>query len=345
MTERSEVMQRLSLPVVEAAQVRLGNLLLAKSEVLLPIPPGKASGAGIAIKGLFDNRPALLWVPEGTFRAIAPETSGLESIEGLPDPLLAALAEVSLRKVLKAYANELGHMLRISEAAVEDAPQAFGIGLRVGATAEPTVLQVDDAAMAEIAERLASQPDLAPLPGSETMPVSLAIETASLAVTLGELRTLGAADVLLLAAGTDPADLRLTQQPGGRVLATVRITDDGLVVQGVLGAEMADENDDAPPPEGTLEGDAEETSTDIDDPGPALDVDALDVTLSFSIGSVELSVAELRALQKGYIFEPEAPLASPVRIYAGRRAVGEGELVELDGRVGVRVLRLTGTRA
>lgn len=344
MTEHSEAVHRLTLPAVRAVHARLGNLLLTKSELLLPVPPGKASGAGVAITGLFDNRPALLWVSEGTFRAVAPEVSGLENLKALPAPLLAALAETSLRKVLKAYASELGHMFRISEVAVEEAPQSFGIGLRVGATAEPPTLHLDDGAAAEIVEMLSGQRDLAAVPGAGTTPIALAIETTSLDVRLHELRALGPGDVLLLAAGTDPADLRLTQRPGGRALATLRMTDDGLVLQGVLGADMADEDDDAPPEE-TVEGSAEEVADDIDDPGVALEVDGLDVTLSFSIGSVELSVSELRALQKGYIFELEAPLASPVRIYAGRRAVGEGELVELDGRVGVRVLRLTGAQS
>lgn len=74
-------------------------------------------------------------------------------------------------------------------------------------------------------------------------------------------------------------------------------------------------------------------------------LDALPVRLSFDLGDVALTVAQLRALQAGQTLDLGHPLAGAVRIRANGALVGEGDLVEIDGQLGVSIRNLFGNGA
>jgi len=87
-------------------------------------------------------------------------------------------------------------------------------------------------------------------------------------------------------------------------------------------------------------------STDLpiaDDPRDAaeLPIDrlgALEVTLRFEVGDLQLSLGELKNLRAGHVFELGQPLnRSPVRILAHGNLLGKGTLVAVGDRLGVRV--------
>ncbi|WP_222564105.1 type III secretion system cytoplasmic ring protein SctQ [Novilysobacter antarcticus] len=77
----------------------------------------------------------------------------------------------------------------------------------------------------------------------------------------------------------------------------------------------------------------------VDAPAGGEGIEQLPVQLRFELGEVELSIAELSALQPGYVF----PLASRleganVAIRANGRQVGRGEVVAVGDTLGVRLL-------
>lgn len=66
------------------------------------------------------------------------------------------------------------------------------------------------------------------------------------------------------------------------------------------------------------------------------DIDAIPVRLTFELGERHLTLGELRQLQPGETFDLERPLADgPVIVRANGALLGTGELVEIDGRIGV----------
>ena len=76
-------------------------------------------------------------------------------------------------------------------------------------------------------------------------------------------------------------------------------------------------------------------------PGPtagAIDVDALPVRLVFVAAETEVPLRDLQALAPGYVFDLRQPVDRHVEVRANGRAIATGELIEIDGRVGVRVL-------
>jgi type III secretion system YscQ/HrcQ family protein len=78
----------------------------------------------------------------------------------------------------------------------------------------------------------------------------------------------------------------------------------------------------------------------VDDP------ENLPVKLSFDVGALTLSLAELRRLAPGQVLETGRALPEVVEIYAQGARIGRGELVEIEGRLGVsivEVFKLRGT--
>jgi type III secretion system YscQ/HrcQ family protein len=66
------------------------------------------------------------------------------------------------------------------------------------------------------------------------------------------------------------------------------------------------------------------------------DFGVLPVRLHVILGEKNLTLAEANSLAAGSVLDLDLP-AGPVRLAVNGRIVGDGELVEIDGRLGVRI--------
>ncbi len=66
----------------------------------------------------------------------------------------------------------------------------------------------------------------------------------------------------------------------------------------------------------------------------------LPVRLHFDLGERQLTLAELMVIGPGHVFDLGRELRRAVIIRANGKAIGEGELVDVDGQIGVSVLNL-----
>lgn len=84
------------------------------------------------------------------------------------------------------------------------------------------------------------------------------------------------------------------------------------------------------------------TATAADNPASdtAVSLDAVPVSLSFDLGELLLPLAELRALAPGQSFDLGRPLAAAVQVRANGALIGWGELLEIDGRLGVALTQI-----
>lgn len=73
--------------------------------------------------------------------------------------------------------------------------------------------------------------------------------------------------------------------------------------------------------------------------GAAGVLDDIPIRLSFDVGEREITLGDLRSIQPGYVFNLGRDPRGVVNIRANGRLVGEGELVDIEGRLGVSVLR------
>ena len=70
------------------------------------------------------------------------------------------------------------------------------------------------------------------------------------------------------------------------------------------------------------------------------DVSAIPVLLTFDIGQQEMTVGDMAKMVPGYTFQLTRPLASPVMIKANGKSLAEGELVDINGQLGTRILKM-----
>lgn len=82
----------------------------------------------------------------------------------------------------------------------------------------------------------------------------------------------------------------------------------------------------------------EEIMQDEEQTNSETQLDEIDIRLSFDLGERVLTLAELRLLTAGYIFDLGRDLRKSVYIRANGKIIGEGELVDIDGQTGVSVL-------
>ncbi|MDH1631102.1 type III secretion system cytoplasmic ring protein SctQ [Pseudomonas mosselii] len=163
-------------------------------------------------------------------------------------------------------------------------------------------------------ERLLEAMPRRPLRERLNILLNLSLQWRPLELTLHDLCDLGTGDILLLPAGT-PVSPRLLGMLDGRLWAELQLDDTHL--------ELVRMHDTPPVTDTALEA-----------------LEQLPIPVSFEVGRQTLDLHTLSTLQPGALIELHSPLDAQVRILANQRCIGTGLLVQIDGRLGVRVNRL-----
>ncbi|AVO50572.1 YscQ/HrcQ family type III secretion apparatus protein [Melaminivora suipulveris] len=266
----------------------------------------------------------------------------------LPPALAQSVLEAGLADVLQAL-QQLGRgvprLLQWTpphQGAPADLPP-HAVALRLRAAAGPEAfdarLHADGLGLLLLAGLLAQRP---PRPGplQEGAVLALHAELGCTRVALRELQALAPGDVVLVQTAFASAERGLWLSADGRA---------GLHVQVPPVAPDGDAHPHEPAasaPYLTVVHPWSErmpAANPADDLPPALDaatLQELPVRLSFDLGELRLTLGELQALQPGQTLALAHPLAGAVRIRANGALVGEGDLVEIDGQLGVSVRSL-----
>ncbi|SEK10077.1 MULTISPECIES: type III secretion system cytoplasmic ring protein SctQ [unclassified Variovorax] len=286
---------------------------------------------------------------------LAAELGDAVRIDTLPPELATAAVSAALRQVLDGL-QSLGRgapqLVALQTEPVEVTPQdtvafAHVCELLLKADAGPQaiagVLWTDTLGLLLLAGLVAKR---APQPGplDDALPIALRAEIGHSRLTARELGGLEAGDVLLLdAAWTGPRRV-LWLSADGRA---------GLHVQLPAMHDATAEDAAAVPPSLTVLSPwtatmpVSNTAADLAADAAAApatlvaaSLDDVPLRVSFDLGELTLSLAQLRAMQPGQVLELGHPLAGAVRIRANGALVGDGELVEVDGQLGVAVRTL-----
>jgi type III secretion system YscQ/HrcQ family protein len=242
--------------------------------------------------------------------------------------LLVHLDQLTGRRFVCEQAHRGAHLL--------DA-QAQAIGFTVGDPAQP--LQPRTSGLLQVMpspsvwNQLQGRPR--PLPAAARawpVPLELALD-APIALPRPTLHRLEAGAALLLGtARSDGLACTLTL-PGGQAAWRARLNDGRLHV---VASQRARHRSDPQPTRSTMA-----TSPTAEPPvAPALD--SVPVPLEFSLGQVTLSMSELPAtLAPGCVIELGRALdAHSVSVRANGRELADGELIEVGGRLAVRISRV-----
>lgn len=313
-----------------------------------PWPPGAASPPGehwrlhLSWGGAFFD----LWLPassvQGWMAAVEPELD----LPALPDAFAAAVLEEALAAALAALtglqrgAARLEALARGEGGAVEGA-HLFGLRLMQGEGEKCSVvhgvLAADTLGLMLMAGLLAQRPAQPNELQEDAIPVPLRIALGTARLSAQELDSLHPGDAVLLEqswleAGESGRDCLLWLL-AGNVGARVAWNEGRLTVTHAptsIGFAMSE----TPP---APEADAGKTPDTVPVPG----WQGLPVRLEFDLGERVLTLGEVKALQVGQVLELPNPPGETVRIRANGVLIGSGELVEIDGRLGVVIASLS----
>ncbi len=234
--------------------------------------------------------------------------------------LLLELAVENWLGRLEAWSPSLACTIALDDLAAPPEPLALGLALgEVVLRLEfgPPVAQA-------ILSVLAAVPD-----GRRALPgLTFALHLRALATTvpLGEWRSTRAGDVVL-ADGLADGDVLLVAGEifawrGRREAGRLTVTTPRRRAQAMGLGEwvMQDDGADAGEPDGGL--------------------DELPVRLTFELGRMELTLAELQAIGPGHVFELARAEEEAVDIVANGRRIGRGRIVSVAGALGVQIVRI-----
>lgn len=258
----------------------------------------------------------------------------------IPDEMQAAALEAAVGELLESL-QRLGRgapqITAISRQQPPALPHAFAwqLASKQGPQALAGQMRADSLGLLLMSGLTSGRPQrLGPL-AHDSLAVHLHLDIGYTTLSCDELQRLGLGDVLLMERSFVGAE---------RVLWLQAPDAGGLHVQ--LPAD--DAGTDAPPNQARTAAPFLTVVQPWTHAMPALDpplneaasFDAIPMRLSFDLGEVSLTLAELRTLQPGQAIRLEHPVASAVRIRANGALIGEGELVEIDGHLGVCVGQL-----
>ncbi|MGR3889453.1 FliM/FliN family flagellar motor switch protein [Pseudomonas sp. 1152_12] len=238
----------------------------------------------------------------------------VQALPSLPRSLLLELAVLDLIETLEPL---LGHPVQLLEAT--DEPRAFAVSLGLELTfgnqpAMSAQLDLSEGAAVLVAQLLAQYGQIDPDPLS-ALRQTLAVVAGRQWLTLGELRSLQPGDVLMLEQGSG-----LLLDLDGRLQARCQYQGEVLRLQEELRAPLLH---------------MENTMTDVD---AAAALDDLPLKLVCQVGSLELTLAQLRELGAGSLLQFNTPGVDSVDLMVNGRRVGQGQLVKIGDGLGVRLL-------
>lgn len=190
---------------------------------------------------------------------------------------------------------------------------------------------VDDLALGFLADAVRTWPMHSHLPDSwESLPIPIMICAGWTTVALPTLRQLRLNDVILLdECLIDQHQEEVLLRFGNRFGIRGELLESSIKVTDFI-EEIMDEIDEFnEPPDNdypTDQGDGE--------------LEQIPVRLYFDLGERMVTLAELKTVAPGYIFELGREARRAVTIRVNGKKIGEGELVEIDGHIGVSVLAI-----
>jgi type III secretion protein Q len=286
-----------------------------------------------------------LFVPPGAMHRAARSFFGLARDHAVPESLVGAALEATLAPLITRLEKAAG---------VEIVVRGMSVASRGTAAAAPLAFGLP--ALADggvIAVRPPAELTLPKLPAvawttGDGLRVRAPVVVAEVGVSVAELEQLATGDVIVLpgmtAANAAHVQLAFSAHTAiiadidGRKLTVARAGKSMSTPDAATGAKPATAASAAAPaakPAAAAPAAAPPTPV-----MPAAAVDELPLRVVFDLGDIELSLAELKALVPGQVIDLAREPGNAVRVSVNGRRIGAGEIVEIEGRLGVRITEL-----
>lgn len=271
----------------------------------------------------------LLRLDEAWVWQMAEAVLGSDNLSGLPDAVRVLVLDAAFSDISALVEEATRKRVSVLSTQPVSSPQfmpeawmsGFVFSLNDGSTTTSSELWVDGLGLGFLANAM-QRLETAPLPlhHYDTLTIPLRFGVGRVDLPHSSLRSLDKGDVILFDECWVLEEDHIFLQIGKHAGVRAAIERSAIMIKDDLGGMM--QNSDA---------------YEYNEETP---IDSIPVRLTFDLGEREVSIAELRAMTTGYVFEMGRDLRRAVTIRANGSAIGEGELVDIEGQTGVSVLRL-----
>ena len=284
-------------------------------------------GATIELGLTVDSADYRVLAPVSLANTIASRFLSLTTDYTIPEELLPAVLEATLAAGLAEIERVIGASVKFQRLTRREEPawpseilllhlRSLGSRAVIGIISPPLSVSSPHPSSLWIDEKYLS--------------LRLAIVVGAVPLTTADLRNLAIGDVVLLPATQHEEGLHVYLSLSDRHAIQASINGDQLTVLNkgnLMSTEVSEPGEEA-----------QATTTSA----PAVSIDDVTLKVIFDLGEIELSVPEVRALVPGQTIDLGRLPAQAVRVSVNGRRIGTGEIVEIEGRLGVRLLELVG---
>ena len=286
----------------------------------------------VAVNGMETS----LFLSPRLLQLAARDFHGLGRDYEMPDSLVAPALEASAASWIARLEKAAGIELAVRRMTVDSGVPAAAIYFTLPTLPEGSVVGIcppDTFALPKL--RAPAWTDGAQLR------VRLPLVVAEVGVTVNEVEQLGMGDVVLLPtlSSKDLTQVNLAISPGTAIIGRI---DRSKVIIERLGRSMSTSDAAAgAKPAPTPKPGAAAAPTAAKEPVvPAAAIETLPLKIVFDLGDVEMTLAELKSLVPGQSIDLAREPGSAVRLTVNGVRIGAGEIVEIGGRLGVRITEL-----
>ena len=266
-------------------------------------------------------------------------------------PYLESLANNVLRTLFRASGQ---HRLLPPEAGPStNSPRSFGllVPLLIDGAEDSIVITVPTAAWRdELGNRTPDQQTHLQPSQLHNLPVTLQAMLPALSLSLIELRTIEAGDVVPL---PQAGKMMVRLQTDGQFIAVGRAgTQGGYLSVRLLAVDGNNESETSMTQRSTdhhnfdLQLRSSETAQQV--PTDRVNLESpgtIPVEIQIRLGQVVMPLGELQQLHAGAVVTLDRSLDDPVEILAGNKVVARGEIVAVEDQLGVRILQVADSEA
>ncbi len=319
-------------------------------------------GAALVVQGGNDNIGMLLdcklgdsrfavHLTEDALAGLLDDVVAAETVQALDEPWRLTLIESALTSLADALQDQLGLVLSLVQTRVAETPlpvDSLRFSIRSGGgsgqknTRFLTIVLTDNPP-AEVLEYLqrVGDPTMKEL---SWLPLPVALEVGHTTLPLAVVESLEIGDIIMVCDAYYLSEKCLRVNVSDQLSCMAKTDGNSLTLQTPFNNNTDDNMiDESTPPStagcpklGTVntaeKTDGNNIQTDIEN-----QVAEIQVNLVFIAGRLQLTVGELRQMQPGHVFDLRQTADRHIEITANGAVIGMGELVEVDGRAGVRI--------
>lgn len=305
---------------------------------LSPLPPTE-----VPIHAADSHRLRLEWgggqmaldVSSATLDAWVQQVLGVDSLVQLPTSFRQAAIEHTVQWLTAGLEQAgrgqvvLTETGPLTQARPADAPHALSLLVSLGDGPGLTcILHMDSLALMLLGSLARSAPTTHDAQAMETLPVSLSLCVGETLLPMAQMRQLLVGGLVFLSQShtQEGQGLQLSTPLGPRRYwrAPARLQDGQIILT-------------ANPITMSTMSTLETTPDNGDNP---VSLEDMPVHLTFDVGQKTLTLAQLRQLAEGQALALDRDIQSAVSIRANGAAIGQGQLVDIDGRLGVLIHQL-----